>query len=741
MLSSPDPFVRASAAGVLASAGARAGPALAQLLGTLADRDVGVRKAAAQAVRAVGAGAPGVGARILERLGEETDAGVRVELLRGLATLNPKSPETVNVLVARLPGCDAAEARETLATLGSFGPFARDHLDGIVPLLEHSDWVVRHAAALAVGRIGSTGTRHLPTLVTGLSDANAQVRLEVGRVLRENVRAVEAAKDTSAIPILEEAGRAIGAQEDPDAETLSAVSVAVDRLRRDEQESRRWEILEGEYTTVAALAVVGAVAILLLAWSTLLIVRPRSLLTVDQWIRGAFHVELAPGPVGLPIGLSWFFLLHPFVAANRVLDSWVAEHLDTARATFSSLEAVNDRRVHVELPVRVDGDVQPEFRPSSVVAAFDRRAVVLIHGEGGVGKTSLACRVARAAMTPEPGHRAMIPVYIDHAFAGDLEEAVRRRLQEMIGSESTISRDLLVRLLRARRILVVLDGLSELPSEVRDRIRPQRPGFAIEALLVTSRQREELGGVPRLRIEPLALARHEVYRFMAAYLAGRSVRQRLTDDRFLEEGERLRVILGNGMLPVLFPRIFCDGLIVRLEHGSAGEAPDSLADLVLNYVSQLDASARWGVSAAAPFVPFALDLAWLCLEEDFRPRPAGLEHVLRLHPAEALATLARLEAMGLIQVELGLPERVRFRLDPVAEMLAAVCVVRRCQRDPGEAPAQWEAFLAHAERVTRASPERSQFLARLHLCAAQDRGVAASVTERIAQILGDSAQG
>jgi hypothetical protein len=65
-------------------------------------------------------------------------------------------------------------------------------------------------------------------------------------------------------------------------------------------------------------------------------------------------------------------------------------------------------------------------------------------------------------------------------------------LQASIGETEPIPDELCDRLLRQRRILVIVDHLSEMSEATRKEIRPGHLDFLVNALIVTSRLDEKL---------------------------------------------------------------------------------------------------------------------------------------------------------------------------------------------------------------------------------------------------------
>jgi hypothetical protein len=66
---------------------------------------------------------------------------------------------------------------------------------------------------------------------------------------------------------------------------------------------------------------------------------------------------------------------------------------------------------------------------------------------------------------------------------------------------SSIPDELLRELLRRKRILVIVDGLSELDDLTRRSLRPGGPDFPVAALIITSRLEEDLDSVPKTTVK------------------------------------------------------------------------------------------------------------------------------------------------------------------------------------------------------------------------------------------------
>ena len=328
---------------------------------------------------------------------------------------------------------------------------------------------------------------------------------------------------------------------------------------------------------------------------------------------------------------------------------------------------------------------------------------LLIWGEGGAGKTSLACQVAIWAMAAEPEQRPcdhlMVPVLIEHDldFAvapgkEPLTEAIRRQLQDLVEVPESIPEALIERLLRQRRVLVLIDHLSEMSKATRDKIQPAMPHFLANALIVTSRMEEPLGGVTKTVIRPLRVAGNRLSSFMEAYLTQRQKRDLFDDPAFFDACSRLSLMVGKRAITVLLAKLYAEHMIAVQEGGVETGLPENIPDLMLSYLNTLNRSVSEGKLADRTVHRDAKAIAWECLQQSFRPTPARLAQVLAaMGGDDAEARLKYLEErLHVIQTVQPAQDQVRMVLDPLTEYLAGLYLVEQY----GTNEAAWRTFLA-----------------------------------------------
>jgi hypothetical protein len=240
----------------------------------------------------------------------------------------------------------------------------------------------------------------------------------------------------------------------------------------------------------------------------LLLLRPLWILQINDAIKPYSDFTLPNWLGGVKLPLGYIFLVQFFQHHPRVLNAWVAEHIHSARENFGNRKTVAERGIHVTIPAVHGNEDISELTNEDLRYTFSsKRTTLLIWGEGGSGKTSLACQIAKWAMEQTKTQRLckhlMLPVLIEDELDNGgsnskriLIDTIAGQLNAMLGLETSIADNLLIELLRRRRVLVVIDGFSEMSQETRNAIRPDHRDFLVNALVITSRSEEALGGVP-----------------------------------------------------------------------------------------------------------------------------------------------------------------------------------------------------------------------------------------------------
>src|SRR5271166_6307230 len=435
------------------------------------------------------------------------------------------------------------------------------------------------------------------------------------------------------------------------------------------------------------------------------------------WIAQYRRGEVRLRDLGKPARES--FLEHP-----EVLDTWVSAHIKRASEALEGFDLCAQRQIYVECPVRIgsgkSGQLIERPSPNTLRAAFARqRAVVAIVGPGGTGKSTLACAIARWAMSNEADIRLlphpMLPVFIAQDTS-DLTDAVTRSLREMLGEEE-LPDDLVRGLLSTQRLLIIVDGLSEREPATQELVtRIFGESSIFNTLVITSRSEPRLGATARTTLFPVLLDAKRVVPFIVDYLARLETVEALQDGRVqLQLGEQILELAesSGGKAPVtpLLVKLFVDSAVGRAAAGmSLHDMPRAVPDVFIDYLRRLNSgddlegtSAQDEAFIAAGQVLAEVSLGATLIPGDFAPQQA-LEALGKANPAgQNEFLLARLVASGLIERRLlgGIPF-LRFSLDPVAEYLAAIRKLFELRQGGRSAVDQYAAELSRIESYPRA---------------------------------------
>lgn len=765
-LADPNLKVRVKAVDAIAAAGSQAKPAIAALMDTLSSQEREFKKAAVIALSKLGQDAkPAV--PILAQLLADPDSEIRVATATTLGTLEGYAAEAVPQLARALQNPDRNTRSFAASALGRIGSQSQPAVPDLTRLLKDFDKDVRASAATALGRIGLEARSALPELVNALKDENVGVRVNsafaVGRLagaLQDRAAKLSADELSAAYSTLE---TALPILEDPQASFNEDVTNSVRRSLKslkNEKDSRlfeqTWEWAQANPATAGIVAYLLAMPSL---WLIVLLIRPIWLLKLNNVLQPYTDFEI-PSPTGGSIKIPLRFVLFVgwFHYHPRVLDAWVGQQIEVAREAFAHKNTVNDRKVYIPIPVVMDGNAIAELCSEDLHTTFwDGRQCLLIWGEGGIGKTSLACHLAKWSMSDNKLERLsrhrMLPVLLEQELDFKLpedknpfREAIRGQLQALIDAAEPISDEFLEKLLRQRRILVIVDRLSELSEETRQQIRPGHPDFPANALIVTSRVEETLDEVPKTTVKPLRIEGNRLSSFLEAYLNQRSKRELFTDPEYFDACSQLSKMVGQRNITVLLAKLYAEQMIAKKD-GSEDTLPDNIPDLMLSYLNELNRDTAEDEPDNLMVHEDAKIIAWECLKHYYRPAPAKREAILEALKAKTKAEedevkirLKHLERrLRIVQAIGPAQDQICFALDPLAECLAALHLVELYQDDRSA----WDNWLIQADAMP-GSPDTIQgFLMAMRDCCltrSAEIDVPDSVLEQLGQRVGLSAE-
>jgi hypothetical protein len=454
-----------------------------------------------------------------------------------------------------------------------------------------------------------------------------------------------------------------------------------------------------KYPALARLAVaLSLAAFVALVWLALLLLRPLWLLRAYELLPiSDAHVTGVLGTVSLPIK----YLLAKCMLRPRVLDAWVRVNLNNAYDGFSKKPTVKEHQIYVPVALFVDGKPITELKPKHLQDSFSRnRSRLMIAGAGGTGKTSLACQIAYWAMREDEDQRLsrthlMLPVWLERGFPAKGEDAfldeISNKLCDLIDAKPPVSKILLGALLAEKRLLIVVDGMSELNDETRNAILWGLNRIEVNAVVFTSRTNEAIGDLRRTNIRPTNIKGNQLTSFVEAYLTSRGKKELFNDDEFIEGCLLMSRIVGERDITVLIATRFVEQMIAKQEGIIDEDLPTTIPKLMVRSIQVLYAKTPCPELSSNKVITAASLIAWECLKENYRPVSAEYDQVEKAlagipNGEKALSYLK--DTLKIIEIA-KLDQKIGFKIDPLAEYLAGMHLVKE---NKGQ-PEKWREFL------------------------------------------------
>jgi HEAT repeat protein len=710
--------VRLEAHDALVSIGSGAVPTLVE---TLNNPDCNIRWRAAWVLGDMGAEAAS-GVPALTKALQDEDAQVRMYAVLALGAIGTQAKPAVPALMAALQDKELYVRIYAASALRRIGMEAKVAVPSLINALKDNNPRVRKNAALALGAMGTEATSAVKVMIPLLNDSEYYVRYGAAKGLGGIIGAYQDIADklpsVKLTYVINDFEKVIKILEEHK-ENFTEIDQA--RIRRplealkSEKETRLFDtVVEWLLKHKLLLGIAAYVILLPTLWFILLRVKPIWLLKINNVLKPYTDFSLPFVSINVPLRyvlfVGWFHY-HP-----KVLDAWVNKYIESAREQFPKKDTVSNRNTYIPIPVVLDGNTVAQLAPDNLRATFSKqRSCLIISGEGGIGKTSLACQVANWGMSDAADERLcqhlMLPVLLEEDFRAvdgksSLKEAIRGQLQALIDEPEPICEELLLKLLRKQRILVIVDRFSELNATTREALQPDSPDFPVNALVLTSRLEEKLGRVNKTTIKPLRIEANKLSSFMEAYLMQRGKRDKFTDQEFFDACNRLSLMVSHRNITVLLAKLYAEQLIANIEMRIASyDIPQTVPNLMLGYLNELNRDVASNKLDDRTVHQDTKAIAWECLQRNYQPgttaRTDAVTALSTINPLDVDRRLDYLEnRLHLIQTVGSAKDKIRFCLDPLAEYLAGLHIVEMYGNNDGK----WRSgFLKKADDLVKAN--------------------------------------
>lgn len=683
-------------------------------------------------------------------LREDVDENVRINAATALGSIGPDAKAAVRDLQDALKHQNSLIRSSAITAIQKIGQEAKAAIPDLQGLLKDTEQpsFVRHRAAEALGKVGPDAKVALPDLIAALHDKDEDVYKKAASAISEISVALAGAGDSNSISDLDAASKALLNSSDPQVtRNASIVQGNIEHIKL----QQRWEVVQFVRHHLLICGVLAIYPTLLLCCLALLWKRPIAILQLNEAIPPSTDLRLPAwfGGVSLPLRhilLIGFFRYHP-----RVLDAWVAKHSASSRKVFSRKKSVEDREAHIPIPVIFNKRNVASLGPDDLRSiSSDKSMCLLVWGEGGSGKTSLVCAIAKWAMAEDPANRLapdrlMLPVLIEQdlefqagATGNFLLAAISDQIKLLINEYEAPHSTMIKHLLKRQRVLLIIDGFSEMNNASRSHILSGIKEIPANAVLITSRIDEPLTDLPKSSIKPMRIKGNKLSTFMEAYLAYKERREVFDDEEFFEACRRLSSIVGDRDITVLLAKYYAEQMIAAKEGLTDSDLPENIPDLMLKYINVIYNKPALNQPDIREVFLAAKMAAWQCLKQKYRPTPAPRDKVLAALGGneKAIALLEYMERkLEIIQTVGALQDRIRFALDPLSEYLASLYLVS----EYGKGEESWREFLATAERQEGAPEAIKGFLLALRdccLCKKTDYEIPGFVAEELEKQVG-----
>lgn len=423
------------------------------------------------------------------------------------------------------------------------------------------------------------------------------------------------------------------------------------------------------------------------------------------------------------------------------LDAWIKSNLEKAKGNFEAKETINEHSLYIPVKVSFRGNKKTDFKAENFREVFEKNQVqLLIYGDGGSGKTNLACQFARWAISGSLFEKHLaFPVFLEENFE-NLQTEIKNKIKELLMCKknnkaklNTISDALQKELLKTKRVVLIVDGISEHDEKNKRQIRDNTD---INAVIYTSRN-NEIKDIAK--VETNNLIGGMVTDFLSDYIEksiGEAEKEKLFGNTIFDYNSGdLKKLAGEKEISILMAKLYAEQMIAQKQGTISNDLPNSIPELMIQSIKILHKKTPSEDLDFSDVIKVAKIIAYESLNKDYRPIPASKNDVEKeLENVENYKKILKhlQDKLKVIETKGIEDDKFAFKIDPLAEYLAASCMVEKNSGDK----TKWKNSLKDIQKKSKINNIKGFLGAVMDYCEI-NKGVPKSVSEELRIILGN----